>query len=204
MYCRYCGKEIAEDSSFCKFCGKKVSDEENANSSLTKVGLKERFTRLSKWYQIAIIVYGIWLLVWICVLLGNYRPGYGFVHNYVLSFFLGTIVSPFVIASSIYIYKLLKSSNNHTSMPPIENDKKTKVAHSSLKKHYKKRYPKRQPLFISVAVFWVTSLITLMIYSLIPVYSQEYKWLWPYTNIIPIILQIIPLTISWYIYRKIK
>lgn len=126
MYCRYCGKEIAEDSSFCKFCGKKVSDEENANPTLPKVGLKKRFTCLSKWYQIAIIVYVIWLLVWISVLLGNNWKTY-FVANYVLPFFLCTIVLPFVIASSIYIFKLLKNNHFHTSNTTIENDESERI-----------------------------------------------------------------------------
>ena len=26
MYCKYCGKEIANDSVFCQFCGKKLND----------------------------------------------------------------------------------------------------------------------------------------------------------------------------------
>lgn len=26
MYCKYCGKEISDDSAFCKHCGKSVSD----------------------------------------------------------------------------------------------------------------------------------------------------------------------------------
>ena len=55
--------------------------------------------------------------------------------------------------------------------------------------------------------FGVVSFLTLSIYSCFPVHSQEYKWLWPYTDIIPVILQIIPLFVSYLIYkiyRKIK
>ena len=26
MYCKYCGKEISDDSVFCQFCGKKMND----------------------------------------------------------------------------------------------------------------------------------------------------------------------------------
>lgn len=49
--------------------------------------------------------------------------------------------------------------------------------------------------------FGVASFLTLSIYSCFPVHSQEYKWLWPYTGIMPIILQIIPLFVSYLIYR---
>lgn len=27
MYCKHCGKQIADDSSFCQYCGEKVIDE---------------------------------------------------------------------------------------------------------------------------------------------------------------------------------
>ena len=52
--------------------------------------------------------------------------------------------------------------------------------------------------------FGVISLATLMVYSLIPVYSQKFKWLWPYMDIIPVFLQIIPLIISYLIYRQYR
>ncbi len=34
MYCKYCGKEIANDSSYCKYCGGKLFDEELDNDEL--------------------------------------------------------------------------------------------------------------------------------------------------------------------------
>ena len=30
MKCKYCGAEIANDSTFCEFCGKKVSNADNS------------------------------------------------------------------------------------------------------------------------------------------------------------------------------
>ncbi len=33
MYCKYCGKEIQEGSSFCSFCGKRVVTENSNNES---------------------------------------------------------------------------------------------------------------------------------------------------------------------------
>ena len=32
MYCKHCGKEIADDSKFCNYCGKKVIEEKNVCS----------------------------------------------------------------------------------------------------------------------------------------------------------------------------
>ena len=34
MFCRYCGKSIAEDSDFCTYCGKHISDETNSANTL--------------------------------------------------------------------------------------------------------------------------------------------------------------------------
>lgn len=36
MYCKHCGKEIADDSKFCKFCGNGVADSSNQESSTPK------------------------------------------------------------------------------------------------------------------------------------------------------------------------
>lgn len=36
MYCKHCGKEIADDSKFCKFCGNGVADSLNQESSTPK------------------------------------------------------------------------------------------------------------------------------------------------------------------------
>lgn len=33
MYCKHCGKEIADDSKFCKYCGNGVVDSSNQGSS---------------------------------------------------------------------------------------------------------------------------------------------------------------------------
>lgn len=34
MYCRYCGKEIPENSEFCSYCGKNIN--ENIKNKVTK------------------------------------------------------------------------------------------------------------------------------------------------------------------------
>lgn len=35
MYCKHCGKQIADDSSFCQYCGGKVMDESLSQESNT-------------------------------------------------------------------------------------------------------------------------------------------------------------------------
>ena len=35
MYCKHCGKQIADDSSFCQYCGEKVIDESLLQESST-------------------------------------------------------------------------------------------------------------------------------------------------------------------------
>lgn len=52
--------------------------------------------------------------------------------------------------------------------------------------------------------FGVICFVTLLVFSFFPVHSKEYEWIWPYTDIIPIILQIIPLFISYIIFRKYR
>lgn len=139
MYCKHCGKLIDEDSSFCKHCGRKLSDGERSHSSTTKVGLKEKFTSLPQKYQIAMIVYAIWLLGWICVLIGNLDERH-FAEQYVLPFFLFTILFPFVIVSSIYIYILRKDKRiDRTDMEPITEVKNTDEVHFNLKKDITKK-----------------------------------------------------------------
>ena len=37
MYCRYCGKEIPEDSRFCKYCGKELAYNPGNKDSVAEV-----------------------------------------------------------------------------------------------------------------------------------------------------------------------
>jgi uncharacterized membrane protein YvbJ len=34
MYCKYCGKEIANDSVFCQFCGKNLLESISVNKEI--------------------------------------------------------------------------------------------------------------------------------------------------------------------------
>jgi hypothetical protein len=48
----------------------------------------------------------------------------------------------------------------------------------------------------------VTSILALMVLSFVPLHSGEYKFLWPYINLLTALTQVIPLSISYYIYRQ--
>lgn len=37
MYCRYCGRNIAEDSEFCTYCGKSIRDNSNINYTTQEI-----------------------------------------------------------------------------------------------------------------------------------------------------------------------
>ena len=81
MYCKHCGKEIADDSSFCKYCGKQLVDKKKIIVEFTKLKsiensqtyLKRLGNKYSLFYKIlkekddvwAIVLVGIVAIVWI-------------------------------------------------------------------------------------------------------------------------------------------
>ena len=133
MYCKHCGKQIADDSCFCKYCGKDVSEKVQPFTTL-KGSIKEKFTSLPLKHQICIITYTVWLLGWICVLIGNSGDRH-FAENYVLPFFLFTILFPFVFVSSVYLYQLWKNKNKeHACASEVSDGKDAMKNHSILKK----------------------------------------------------------------------
>lgn len=75
MYCKHCGKEIDNDSSFCKHCGKKLC---SPFVSSDAVGYRVVKTILSdtKWF-----VYSIWFVVNLCCLFGL-KDGNEYYHLY--------------------------------------------------------------------------------------------------------------------------
>ena len=52
MFCRYCGKEIEEDSCFCKYCGKNIEK----TGYTSKKNHVKKFEDLSFKYRIIIIM----------------------------------------------------------------------------------------------------------------------------------------------------
>lgn len=108
MFCRYCGKEIEEDSYFCKYCGKNI---EKIDSILNKNSVK-KYTDLSFKYQIIIIIYGLWFLGFLTSILfdGYYYDDGDFHFDYELIalFFLWVIFIPYLIFCLWYVWKLIK------------------------------------------------------------------------------------------------
>lgn len=119
MYCKYCGKIIEDDSIFCKHCGKKIDNTFDAVSGNLRPSIVSRFTMLPQKVQIIIIVYGIWLLGWICVLIAN-ADDRNFTKNFLMPFFLCNILLPFVLLSVFYIYKM-NHKNGEQKEPAISS-----------------------------------------------------------------------------------
>lgn len=68
MFCKYCGKEIADDSVFCQYCGKQLIERTDRKSNSWPF---QRFKSLSKRWQIAIMLYLLWFLLSICLWIGG-------------------------------------------------------------------------------------------------------------------------------------
>ena len=81
MYCKHCGREIDDNSSFCKYCGKQLVDKKKIIVEFTKpksidnsqTYLKRLGNKYSLFYKIlkekddvwAIVLVGIVAIVWI-------------------------------------------------------------------------------------------------------------------------------------------
>jgi hypothetical protein len=113
MFCRYCGKEIEEDSYFCKYCGKNI---EKIDSILNKNYVK-KFTSLSVNTQILTILYGLWFVGFLSFVLLDYNyeyhREYGGIYSYdyenIALFFIWVIAIPYVIVCLRYIWKLIRT-----------------------------------------------------------------------------------------------
>ncbi len=113
MFCRYCGKEIEEDSYFCKYCGKNI---EKIDSILNK-NYAKKFTSLSVNTQILTILYGLWFVGFLSFVLLDYEyeyhHEYGGIYSYnyenIALFFIWVIAIPYVIVCLRYIWKLIRT-----------------------------------------------------------------------------------------------
>lgn len=106
MYCKYCGKQIEEDSLFCKHCGENLRDSRNEPKvSLVNMRLLEQFKSLSFKTQILIIAYIIYLLCLICCIEDMDYSGF-----IALAFLI-----PFILVCLVYlkdrIEKIMRSAS---------------------------------------------------------------------------------------------
>jgi hypothetical protein len=104
MYCRHCGKEVADDSAFCQYCGGQLHEERKQKNYIMK-----KFQSLSRGWQICIMCYVVWFLGGACVLIG--MGPYGCEDRYCYNFseilwpiLLAVVVLP-VIALFFWYYK---------------------------------------------------------------------------------------------------
>lgn len=61
MYCKYCGKQIDDDSTFCKYCGKSLEDSTNSSQNPTK-SIKSLFNLDKRRIDIILAVV-LWLII---------------------------------------------------------------------------------------------------------------------------------------------
>ena len=55
MYCKHCGKQIADDSSFCQYCGGKVMDESLSQESNTDLPTNSENNLIENTPKVAIV-----------------------------------------------------------------------------------------------------------------------------------------------------
>ena len=108
MYCKYCGKEIAEDAAFCQYCGGNLQGQQKGK---VNVSLLTRFQSLSKGWQIAIMVYIVWFFAGMCFLIG--MAPYGRRGDYEFSevfwpVFLAVVGVPIVVLFVWYYFARLR------------------------------------------------------------------------------------------------
>lgn len=108
MYCKHCGKEIAEDAAFCQYCGGNLQGQQKGK---VNVSLLTRFQSLSMGWQIAIMVYIVWFFAGMCVLIG--MAPYGRWGDYEFSevfwpVFLAVVGVPIVVLFVWYYFARLR------------------------------------------------------------------------------------------------
>lgn len=113
MYCKHCGKEIADDSVFCQYCGGELQEQEKKKPNGS---LLNRFQSLSKGWQITIMAYSVWLLAGACVLIGNSDYGRGFVEDVLLPVVIVAVVLPLLALFIWYYFARLRK-------PKVDNQK---------------------------------------------------------------------------------
>ena len=112
MYCKNCGNEIDADSLFCKNCGADLKGSSSLlKSSKSNHNLLSKFLNLEKKWQITILVFILWILVWIffCFIVPQKDDS-------IASFMLFVIIIPFIIFFIWYYYRYLRNNPNNNKL----------------------------------------------------------------------------------------
>ena len=101
MYCRICGKKIADDSSFCSFCGTEVFH--TNKEEIKHLSIFDKFKAMSKGYQLFTIIWILDILIFLSIAAMSSRHGEQW--GYLVIF--GLII-PNVLLCSKYLYILFR------------------------------------------------------------------------------------------------
>ena len=117
MYCKFCGKEIDQDSTFCKHCGADLSSDRYSSSTNLKgiSNLKTWFTGMSKKKQICLMLYFLWF--WIAFVIFSTE------RDFIVSFTIAVIIIPAALLMLWYAYshkwfKWDRNTQNIESLTP--------------------------------------------------------------------------------------
>lgn len=106
MFCKHCGKELAENSVFCQYCGKQLRDNDKQ-----KTNVLSRFMSLGKGWQICIMVYILLFLGGLCIMVEAEKDRY-FNEEVLFPLMLVLIVAPtFALFVWYSITHLFKTTN---------------------------------------------------------------------------------------------
>ncbi len=110
MYCKHCGKEIADDSKFCQHCGEK----QDVSLTIDDKGVDKNMANSihSSIVRMTILVYVVWAVLHIvCWIFGKPRTIYEFGTFEPKDYFYPFTRSPFDIeyydGSEFFVYVLL-------------------------------------------------------------------------------------------------
>ena len=126
MYCKHCGKGIADDAAFCQYCGGSLQERQKKNPNGS---LLNRFQSLNKGWQITIMVYAVWFLAGVCVLVGNVDEHH-FGKNILLPVLIVVIVVPLLALFIWYYFARLRRPK--VNKQGTENDSASSSTKSGL------------------------------------------------------------------------
>lgn len=141
MYCKHCGKQIADDSKFCQYCG--GNQEDSTTKSSTKVSsdsseqkkvveipiIKSNLSDTTKWW---IIGCGTWFVFNLYLLFAGDKSDYAskyfqpfsdeldssYSYYDITEFIVYVIGLPFIIGALIMLNKKLNSDSQTTNSTP--------------------------------------------------------------------------------------